>query len=299
MSGTLSDGKNEWPIVNYIPRFVPKFDYWDSFSLQWQRHPRIMNALFSGMTLYEDRFRKETRWGGDLKGQIVLEAGCGVGSFTAPALATGATVISFDVSAGVETVYADNWQNENSLVVQASIYEMPFAKTFDKVFCFGVLQHTPDPKKSFASLVSMLKPGGSIATDIYAEVPLTRYHGMLRAKYFVRRFVAGMEPDRLHRWITRYVAVAFPFFRAVQKFPRGVLVSQHFMIDQYQTRLTGMRPEFFKEFAVVDIIDMLGAAYDLPATKEEFTKWHHECGLSAVDVDYGYNGLEGRGVKPN
>jgi len=35
-----------------------------------------------------------------------------------------------------------------SHLFQASIYELPFApRQFDKVFCFGVLQHTPDFKK--------------------------------------------------------------------------------------------------------------------------------------------------------
>lgn len=297
-SGLLSDGTNTWPIVDFIPRFVPKSDYWDSFSLQWERHPDIMHSLHSNMTAYKERFEKEAGWGKNLAGQTILEAGSGVGSFTSLALETGATIVSFDVSAGVESNYKYNGTNPNLLLVQASIYDMPFEKSFDKAFCFGVLQHTPDPKKSFLNLVEMLRPDGDIATDIYADVKLTRYHGMLRTKYFVRRFIKNLRPKTLYDIIKIYVKIMWPVCRMIQKIPKfGVIVSQHLLIDNYEPRLKGMKPDLYAEFAVVDIIDMLGASYDLPATKEEFLLWHKEAGLKNIDVDYGYNGLEGRGRK--
>lgn len=297
-TGSLSDGESTWPIVRYIPRFVPASDYWDSFSLQWQNHPEIMHSLHSNMTAYKERFEKETNWGKHLEGQLLLEAGCGTGSFTEFALQTGATVVSFDVSAGVESNYQHYGDNKNLLLVQASIYEMPFEKNFDKVFCFGVIQHTPDPKASFFKLIEMLKPGGKIATDIYADVELTKYHGMLRTKYFVRKFVKDMKPKTLYTLIKWYVRIFWPVFRLVQKIPRiGMIISQHFLFDNYGPRLKGMRPDMYAEFAVVDIIDMLGAAYDLPATKETFLSWHTEARLADIDVDYGYNGLEGRATK--
>ena len=47
---------------------------------------------------------------------------------------------------------------KNHNLVQASMYKLPFKKaSFDKVFCLGVLQHTPDPKKSFFCLTEMAK----------------------------------------------------------------------------------------------------------------------------------------------
>lgn len=36
-----------------------------------------------------------------------------------------------------------------------------------KVFCFGVLQHTPDVNKSVQCLAEMVKPGGELAVDFY------------------------------------------------------------------------------------------------------------------------------------
>jgi len=40
---------------------------------------------------------------------------------------------------------------------------MPFPNnSFDKVFCFGVLQHTPDFDASIKVLIEKAKPGGEI-----------------------------------------------------------------------------------------------------------------------------------------
>lgn len=297
-SGLLSDGENSWPIVNFIPRFVPEHEYWDSFSFQWSKHPLIMHELHSGLTQYRDRFSKETKWESDLRGELILEAGCGVGAFTKFALETGATVISFDVSNSVDVNYRVNGDNPNLLIVQASIYEMPFAPIFDKVFCFGVLQHTPDPKESLQSLINVLKPGGNIATDIYADVPLTRWHGILKTKYFLRKWTAGKNPIKLHALVSAYVNTFWPVFRLIQKLPYGVIISQHCLFDNYSVRMSGMKPEMYKEFAIVDIFDMLSPAYDYPQTIETFNQWHEEAGLSEIEVHYGYNGLEGRGRRP-
>ncbi len=58
----------------------------------------------------------------------------------------------------------------NVLIVQASVYEMPFPdKLFDKAFCFGVLQHTPDPKGAFLSIPPHVKEGGKVVADVYLK----------------------------------------------------------------------------------------------------------------------------------
>src|SRR3989449_9229163 len=49
------------------------------------------------------------------------------------------------------------------------------AGAFDVVYSSGVLHHTPDPRASFASLVQLARPGGTIVLGVYnafARVPL-------------------------------------------------------------------------------------------------------------------------------
>jgi 2-polyprenyl-3-methyl-5-hydroxy-6-metoxy-1,4-benzoquinol methylase len=290
-SGVLSDGSNEWPIRDFVPRFSDLKD--DSFSVQWRLHPSIMTKT-SGLNLYETRFQKETRWPQQLSGETILEGGCGVGSFTEVALQTGATVVAFDLSSSVDVAAERLGDNPHLLLLQADIYSLPLKREFDRAFSFGVLQHTPDPERSFQALVSKVKQGGHIATDIYADVPFTFRHGLLRTKYFLRRWTAGAESKRLHDKVVAYVNMAWPACMLLQKVPGGLVLSQHLMIDDYSQRQQGMRPEHFKEYAVLEIFDMLGPMYDNPATIDAYRQWHEEAGLMDVDVGYGFNGLEGR-----
>ena len=124
-----------------------------------------------------------------------MEFGCGPGALTSIALETGATLISFDASNSVEQNYKENGNHENLLIVQADLRQMPFPNlAFDKIFCFGVLQHTPNPKESLMQLVAKLKPGGEVVSDIYTFPPAPHpYRGLMQTKYFVRRFTADMN----------------------------------------------------------------------------------------------------------
>jgi SAM-dependent methyltransferase len=112
-----------------------------------------------------------------------LEVGSGAGRFTQIVLDyTKANLYSIDYSDAVSANYRNNAHHGDRLhLFQASIYEMPFPdNSFDKVFCFGVLQHTPDFKKSVKSLIDKAKPGGEIAVDFY---PIKGWYTKINAKY--------------------------------------------------------------------------------------------------------------------
>jgi SAM-dependent methyltransferase len=295
-TGSLIDPDGRvFPVKGFIPRFVPERNYCDSFTVEWRRYPDILSN-YSG---HQERFEKETGWGQDLTGRFILEAGCGPGAFTGHALATGATVVSFDYGGSVDVNYAANGGNPKLLIIQADIFAMPLPDAFfDKIFCFGVLQHTPNPKGAFLNLVKKLKPGGAIACDIYPPPPKRHaYTGILRSKYFVRRFTAGKDPEKLHRWVSAYVNVMWPLASLMTRSKRGLQISRRFLIDDPRL-LPGMAPSRCKEFAKLNLFDMLAPVYDVPASVEEFAGWHYEAGLENVSVGPGYNGVEGHGSKP-
>lgn len=307
VNGAIKSGilKNEDPtvyrIIDYIPRFIAEDNYCESFTVEWEKHPDTLRESSSSYTVYKERFTKETKWPPDLKGELLLEAGCGCGALTPYALETGATVISFDASSGVKANFEKNSSHGNLLVAQASIIEMPFPDgIFDRIFCFGVLQHTPAPKESLSHLVSKLKPGGSIASDIYIVPPRnTAVTGLLDSKYFARRFFSGISPKILYGMIKNYVNLMWPITRLIGRhFKNGVSINRKMLFDDYSVRLQGMKEEYHKDFAVLDIFDMLSPRYDIPATVEEFRKWHEEMGLENIEVHQGYNGIEGRATKP-
>ncbi len=293
LEGVLRDETGtEFPITRGIPRFVPVSNYCDSFTVEWEKWPDILSS-YSG---YGERFEKETRWGNNLSGELILEAGCGSGAFSPHALATGATVLSLDYSSGVEAAAARSKDNPRHLVVQADIFRMPIApKSFDRAFCFGVVQHTPDPKKALKSVVDAVKPGGSVAADIYIRPP--DWALLEKAKYRWRNVVKSRDPAELHRKIVAYVRWVYPIARVLEKFNWGKKINRNILFDDYKSRLPGMNTAKYAEFAALDIFDFLSPAYDIPASEEEFRQWFVEFGLKDIDVHPGYNGIEGRGRK--
>ena len=115
-----------YPIVRFVPRFVPEANYAASFGLEWNIHARTQYDKTSGTAASETRFFEETDWSRTLEGQILIEAGSGAGRFTEHALGTGATVLSLDYSEAVDANYASNGHHGNLLLVQGDLFTMPF-----------------------------------------------------------------------------------------------------------------------------------------------------------------------------
>jgi SAM-dependent methyltransferase len=284
-----------YPVLRSIPRFVPSENYASNFGLEWSRHARTQYDGESGVALSEQRFFEQTGWPRDMRGQTLLEAGSGSGRFTEHAARTGATVVSFDLSDAVEANHATNGAGENVLIVQADVFRAPFPPaSFDKVFCFGVLQHTPDPRGAFMALARFLAPGGELAIDVYRKT-FTRY--ALQTKYWVRPVTRNLDPANLYRWVRRYVDAMWPLASAIRRIPRiGVPLNWRLLIADYSNR--GVPDEKLKEWAVLDTFDMLSPRHDHPQTLNAVREWFAAAGLVRVEVEYGCNGIHGRGARP-
>jgi SAM-dependent methyltransferase len=284
---------NEYPIVNYIPRFVPRENYANSFGFQWNLHWQTQQDEYAKVDVSGTRFFHETKWGKDLKGQVMLEAGCGAGRFTRHAVSTKAMVISFDYSNAVDANYKVNGGFENLLLLQADIFNMPFSENyFDKVFCFGVLQHTPDPEKAFYSLVNHLKPGGKIATDIYLKSWKNYFH----VKPYVRAFVKKLAPESLYKFTKKYVNFFWPVARIARRSKVGQKLISRFVAER-SDQLGKADDKLIREWAYLDTFDWFSPAFDQPKRLKEFKAWHHRAKLQNVEVHYGFNGIEARATK--
>ena len=290
-----SDSK--YKVIDYIPRFVPQENYSSSFGFQWNLHSNTQYDEHSGFNESEKRFRDETSWPIVLKDQYILEVGGGSGRFTEHAIKSGGIVVSLDYSSAVEANYRANGHNDNVLILQASVYEMPFEREyFDRAFCFGVLQHTPNPRKAFESIVEYVKPGGSIATDIYVK-DLT--HWLLHTKYWVRPLTKRLGPERLYRWVKKYIDTIWPIAKVIRKIPKiGCSINWHLLIADHSRTLPNASDQVLKKWAYLDTFDMLSPAFDQPETLNNYKKWHTDAGLESIEVKYGYNGIEGRAFKP-
>jgi len=299
-SGTLScvSCSEDYPIVRYIPRFIELENYSDNFGFQWNKYIDTQLDSKNGTNLSANRFYNSTAWPNSLTGEKVLEVGCGAGRFSEVVVKTGCTLVSFDLSSAVEANYRSNGHHENILILQASIYDMPFEKnSFDKVFCFGVLQHTPNVKKSFNSLVQYLRVGGSLAVDVYRISFLATLKRL--PKYFMRIFTRNMDSIRLHNLVDLYVRKTWVFSGYINKLPLGRHINEFFLIHDLR-RHYPLSDEILKEWAILDTYDMLSATYDYPKRVSTVRKWFNEESLVSIKVARGLpgcNGIVGKAIK--
>ncbi|MCX6266797.1 MAG: class I SAM-dependent methyltransferase [Bacteroidetes bacterium] len=287
--------KSEFEIVRHIPRFVSSDNYAGGFGLEWNKHARTQYDSYSGSNVSEKRFFEETKWPKELPGEIILEVGSGSGRFTEHAASTRAMVISLDYSYAVDANFASNGAKSNVLIVQADIYNMPFQYgSFDKLFCFGVLQHTPLPGKSFMELPQYLKTGGSLVIDVYVKKHFSRQ--LLNSKYWIRPFTKRLNPEILYDITSKYVNFMWPLARLFNKLSYGRNLNWFLMIADYGGKFT-LPDNILREWAILDTFDMLSPAYDYPQTLETVNQWFHDAHMTFVEVHYGYNGIEARGRK--
>jgi SAM-dependent methyltransferase len=281
-----------YPIVRNIPRFVSNENYTSNFGMEWNKHARTQYDCYTGLNLSSKRFFEETRWPRDLKGQTLLEVGSGSGRFTEPAASTNAFIVSLDYSQAVEANYQSNGHLDNVLIVQADIYSMPFRpRFFDKIFSFGMLQHTPDPYKAFLTLPYMLKEGGELVIDIYK---LTLFTLLLHTKYYIRFITKRIDPEKLYTFTCQWVDLLWPMCKLISRIPRiGPALNWRLLVPDHSQ--TGLQGDLLKEWAYLDSFDMLSPRYDYPQTRSTIQRWFEEAGLRDIEVKYGYNGIEGRG----
>lgn len=285
-----------YPIRNFIPRFVPNEAYAASFGEQWNHYRRTQLDRFNGLTLSRERFFNDTGWTPEeLDGQRILEAGCGAGRFTQILLDAGAEVYSIDYSTAVDACWANNGPHPSLFLAQGDLYEMPFERGFfDKVFCYGVLQHTPDVKGAFMNLPQFLKAGGGIAVDVYRKTPWTT---RWTSKYWYRPVTKRMPRELLRNIVEWYV----PRWISIDNFIQRIPVIRHVVpaiIPCWNyTGVPQLTSEQITQWAILDTFDALSPSYDYPQTLSAVRSWFEEAGLAAIDVRYGGNGILGNGCK--
>jgi SAM-dependent methyltransferase len=270
-----------------IPRYVTEH-YADSFGEQWNRYRRVQLDSATRQGHSRHRFYDNTGWTAEeIAGEQVLEVGCGAGRFTEILLEAGANVTAVDASSAVDACATNIGPHERLRIVQADLFDLPFTPgSFDRVFCYGVLQHTPDPERAFRSLVEHVRPDGAIAADVYRKQP---YIDRWSSKYLWRPLTTRMPRDLLRRIIEWYVPRWLSIDTRLARVPRlGRFLVAVVPCWNY-TGLLDLTPEQLCAWAVLDTFDALSPRYDIPQTVESVRGWCD--GLVDVDVRYGGNGV--------
>jgi len=260
-------GKN-YPVVEGIPRFVVSDDYVGNFSFEWDIHRKTQidnNHRKTSEEAFYIRFGQPKEF---FKGKRILDVGVGAGRYADVALRAEAKVWGIDLSFSVTTAKENLAKyGENIQLAQADLFNPPFAPdTFDVIYCFGVLHHTPDPEKGFESLVKLLKPGGLICITTYPN------YGMYFNSQYARKITSKLPPFILYPLTVLLTCSLY--------FPYKYLGMRHGIIGR---ALPISLSDSFKE-AILDTYDCYSPKYQFCYAVHEVFDWFKSNKLEKIDA---------------
>ncbi len=137
------------------------------------KSPRQTRAWFD--EIEQSRYEREpfihsfaqfTRW----RGKKVLEIGCGAGTDSLQFARAGAELTSIDLTPAAVELTQDRLAlyGVTGEVRLADAEALPFeAGSFDMVYSWGVLHHTPDTGRAIDEVYRVLQPGGRFVIMLY------------------------------------------------------------------------------------------------------------------------------------
>ena len=294
-----------FPIIKGVPRIAELENYTENFGKQWNKFDKTqLDGEIDGLNLSKDRFFAETHWDlEDLTGKEVLEVGSGAGRFSKVVLEhTNATLYSVDYSDAVTANMKNNCHIAPGRfhLFQASIYELPFPNSsFDKVFCFGVLQHTPDFDASVKALIDKAKPGGEIVVDFYS---IKGWWTKVNAKYILRPITKRMSHDRLFSLIEANVDWLIKAHFFLHRMGLGVLTRFLPVCNVKESFPATLTKRELREWTILDTFDQYSPEFDYPQRIADVAQMFERHGASVIfsgfeEVSSGRFGAVVRGVK--
>jgi SAM-dependent methyltransferase len=285
----------DYPVVGFVPRFVPPENYASSFGFQWNQFRLTQLDSHTGRPISRDRFLRQSGWTlPGLAGRNVLDVGCGAGRFAEVVLNAGARLVALDYSSAVDACQANLGPHPCLDVVQGDIYRLPFRPAcFDDIYCFGVLQHTPDVRRAFLCLPGPLRDGGRLAVDVYPR----QWRNVFWSKYWLRPLTRRLPAERLFALVRRVVPVLLPASRLVTRVPLVGRKARYLLPVVNHEGVFPLSERQLREWAVLDTFDMLAPTHDHPQSEPTLRAWFVEAGLRSVEV-FRAGQVVGRGVRP-
>ncbi|QEG36027.1 class I SAM-dependent methyltransferase [Bythopirellula goksoeyrii] len=150
-------------------------------------------------------------------GKDVLEVGCGQGYQASNWAKAGAKITAVDLNPQAVKITTERFRQFDLTgnIKLCDARELPFDnETFDYVYSWGVLHHSPDIEKSLSEVLRVLKPGGGFGVYLYCRRSFYYLWGMRYVEGFLHfenqflsplqlasRYTDGWEKDgNPHTW---------------------------------------------------------------------------------------------------
>lgn len=264
----LCENGHLYKIVNFIPRFVKADAYTISFSYEWDRFSETQLDTKLGKDLSESQFQGRIDFPlAQIEGKLVLDAGCGMGRYADIARKYGGVVVGMDLSYAVESAFRNIGFLDNIHIIQGDILKPPFKdESFDFIYSFGVLHHTPDASAAFKTLSRYLKKNGKFSLFVYDSYE----KAIVYSSNFWRKTTTRL-PLRLLYYLC---FIAVPLYYVYKMPVIGNFLKAVFVIS--------MRPEWKVRW--LDTFDWYSPRYQSKHTHAEVFRWFDQAGFKDIKI---------------
>lgn len=185
----------------------------------WNEHPCDADTSRSAreeLRFFEEveRRRYEKEWHipavagfGAFRGKRVLEIGCGLGSDAASFAAAGARYTGVDLTREATRLTRSHLGLKRlpGGVVQTNAESLPFADgSFDHVYSYGVVHHSPDPDRIMKEVSRVLVPGGTVCVMVYHKSSINYWFEIMFLRRVLRYLLAPLWAARLAARVTGF-----------------------------------------------------------------------------------------------
>ncbi|MEJ7932404.1 bifunctional 2-polyprenyl-6-hydroxyphenol methylase/3-demethylubiquinol 3-O-methyltransferase UbiG [Ramlibacter sp. AN1015] len=136
-----------------------------------------------------------------LKGQRVLDVGCGGGILADSMARKGASVLGIDLATKalrVAQLHALEAQTPDIQYREVSVEDLAVAQpaSFDAVTCMEMLEHVPDPASVVRACAQLVKPGGWVFFSSINRNPKSFLFAIVGAEYVLNLLPRGTHEFR-------------------------------------------------------------------------------------------------------
>jgi SAM-dependent methyltransferase len=239
----------------------------NNFSFEWKIHQKTQLDSKNNDTS-EKNFN--IRFGFDKKfweNKKVLDVGCGTGRYAIIPLKYGAYVTGVDLSDSIQVAKKNLKDFDKAELVEADLFSLPFKEeSFDVIYSFGVLHHTPDPYSAFKGLLKFLKPGGQICITLYHK------SGMYHSSRYLRKITTIINPKLLYPLLAIAVFILYIPYKYLG-FRYGILG---------RIMPISLSSNFFE--AILDTFDCYSPKFQFTYDTYEIYNWYKDNNLKNIDI---------------
>lgn len=192
----------------------------------------------------------------ELKGKVILDAGCGDGELLSLLGEHGAEAIGIDINTSITIPHDRCRQYPNVTVLQSDVTKPCIRRgSVDILWCEGVIVATSEPQKAFRALSELVKPGGRFYIWVYPSKPLSVY-------------------QRIRDWLWAPYRLPLPVLKVLS----NLIAVALFPLMHATGRKRSLRTLAF------DVFDNLSPRYQWRYTEEEVRSMFRQAGFADLRV---------------